>query len=98
MSFKYEELYMNLKTKILSGDIRYGEKLPTEHELIGTFGVSQITVRNALKKLVDEGLIQRSARRGSVCVYSEGRYRNRRILVIMPEETEQSKLYMNGLN
>ncbi len=47
-----------------------GDALPTEQELTRRFGVSRFTVRAALQRLVDDGLIER--RRGSGSVIADG--------------------------
>lgn len=49
---------------------RPGDALPTEQELTRRFGVSRFTVRAALQRLVDDGLIER--RRGSGSVVADG--------------------------
>ncbi len=48
-----------LKSKILTGDLKDGDRLPPENELSKQFGVSPQTVRQALSFLVGEGLIDR---------------------------------------
>ena len=54
-----------VRNRILNGQLEPGEKLPTEDELIKQFGVSQITVRNALSNLEREGLIVRNRAKGT---------------------------------
>lgn len=46
----------DLRARILQGTYQSGTKLPTETELIGEFGASRNTVRNALRVLQGEGL------------------------------------------
>jgi len=43
--------------EISSGRLKAGEKLPTEHELAKTFGVSRSVVREAIAQLRSEGLV-----------------------------------------
>lgn len=61
----YYQLENVLREKILSGTLTPGEQLPTESELIEQYGVSRITVRQALGALADEGLIERQQGRGT---------------------------------
>ncbi len=52
---KYEAVYESLREKIDGQMYRYGEKLPTEQELMKEYAVSRQTVRNALAKLKEDG-------------------------------------------
>ena len=45
---KYYALMEEMKTDILSGKIRPGEKLPSENQLSVRYGLSRHTVRKAL--------------------------------------------------
>src|SRR5690554_3689421 len=54
-----------LRDKIMKGEIKPNEPLPPEIELASSYGVSRTTVRLALAKLVNEGLIRREQGRGS---------------------------------
>jgi GntR family transcriptional regulator len=54
-----------IRNKILSGQFEPGAKLPTEDELIQNFGVSRITIRNALSHLQKQGLISRHRSKGT---------------------------------
>ncbi len=53
----YEQIYQNLKTKIDNTEFLAGEAFPSERELAENFGVSRMTVRQALNTLKNEGLI-----------------------------------------
>ena len=52
-----------IEGKILSGEYRVGDRLPTEPQLSIRFGVSRGTIREALKSLVSLGLLE--SRQGS---------------------------------
>ena len=60
---KYHRVYLVLKERLHEGT--YDERLPGELELMGEFGVSRVTVRKALSNLAAEGLIVRTAGRGT---------------------------------
>jgi GntR family transcriptional regulator len=67
----YYQLGSLLREKIVSGLYASGERIPTEAELSKEYGVSRITVRQALAAMEEEGLIRREAGRGTFV--SEGR-------------------------
>ena len=64
---KYYDLMEELRAKILGGDIRPGDKLPSENELTKQYGVSRQTVRKALEILQEEGLVYAEHGRGTYC-------------------------------
>jgi GntR family transcriptional regulator len=53
----YEQLHHYLRTLILAGSLRTGEKLPSERDLAARYGISRQTVRKALRLLIQEGLV-----------------------------------------
>ena len=53
----YEQIYQNLRRRIDAGEIGSGDIFPSERELAEKFGVSRMTVRQALNALKKEGLI-----------------------------------------
>jgi GntR family transcriptional regulator len=61
----YHQLYELLRTDIIRGEWQPGDMLPSESELIEQYGVSRITVRQALETLVNDGLIYRQRGRGT---------------------------------
>jgi len=54
----YAVLAARLRTQILSGALPPGARLPSEQELSATFGVGRSTVREALRALSSQELIQ----------------------------------------
>ena len=62
---KYKQICQSLKTAIESGTYGSGFRLPSEHELVQTFGASRVTVSRALKELQIGGLIDRRAGSGT---------------------------------
>lgn len=61
---KYIQLYRILKRRILSGEFRPGEKLPSKRTLADRSGYSLITVEHAYAMLEDEGYLAARPRRG----------------------------------
>jgi GntR family transcriptional repressor for pyruvate dehydrogenase complex len=57
-----------LRAQIASGELRPGDSLPSEAELLKDFGISRPTLREALRVLESETLIQlgRGSRRGAI--------------------------------
>jgi GntR family transcriptional regulator len=64
---KGDPLYVQVERRIedllLQGRYKAGDRIPPEAELVGALGVSRVTVRAALARLVERGLLER--RRGS---------------------------------
>ena len=50
-------LVMQLTREIVGGQLKVGERLPTEQRLMATFGVSRTVVREAVAALKSEGLV-----------------------------------------
>lgn len=61
----YHQVSRALRESILAGSWAPNEAIPPERELIERFGVSRITVRQALTDLVAEGLLYRQHGRGT---------------------------------
>ena len=60
-----QQVFDQLRQQILSGSWKPGDKLPSENELAAQFGVSRVTVRNALQKLSGLGLLETRFGEGS---------------------------------
>ncbi len=61
----HHQVYLDLRSSLDSGTWRPDDRLPTERDLAGHYGVSLITVRRALAELVHEGRIERTRGRGT---------------------------------
>jgi GntR family transcriptional regulator len=55
---KYLRIHSNLRERVTSGQWPAGTALPSQRELADEFGVSIMTLRQALQLLSDEGLIE----------------------------------------
>ena len=60
---KYHQIYLVLREQLQEG--RFADGMPAEMVLAQQFGVGRVTVRRALEQLVSEGLIVRTAGRGT---------------------------------
>ncbi|MEL7647260.1 MAG: GntR family transcriptional regulator [Sedimentibacter sp.] len=60
-----EQLTDILKDSILNGELKDGDKLPTENELTKIYNVSRLTVRSALQRLNALGLVTTKAGDGT---------------------------------
>jgi GntR family transcriptional regulator len=62
---RYYQVYVTLREWVRDGVYASGAQIPTEAQLCETFGVSRITVRKAIEKLVDEGWLVRRQGKGT---------------------------------
>lgn len=64
----YKQLKEQLLSDIGSGRLREGEKIPTEVELSEIYHISRVTVRNAVKELVNDSILVKKQGKGTfVC-------------------------------
>ncbi len=63
---RYLELADDLRMQIARGDFPGADQFPTESVLCARYGVSRFTVREALRTLQNEGLIQRKRGSGTI--------------------------------
>lgn len=61
----YYQVAETLRGRIVSGELRPGEAIPTEEELQRLFGVSRATIRQAVRDLVGDGLLRLERPRGT---------------------------------
>lgn len=56
---RYQQVKDWVVERIESGDLRPDDRTPSENELVGTLGVSRMTVNRALRELTAEGRLRR---------------------------------------
>jgi DNA-binding GntR family transcriptional regulator len=61
----YEQIFEELKEKIINGVLQPDDPIPTQLELADIYNTSEITSRRALTELAKEGLIYRVKGKGS---------------------------------
>ena len=54
----YQQLMNTIKKKIIDGELNVGEKLESERSMSVRYGINRMTVRNAIKKLEEEGIVK----------------------------------------
>lgn len=64
----YEQIAAQIEQRILNGELRSGDRLPTERELAEQFGVSRTAVREAMKSLAQRGLVDMKPGRGTLVI------------------------------
>lgn len=69
---RHSQVTAALRAKILDGVYAPGERLPTIHELAAEYETSYFTVQTALTPLVEQGLVQRRRRVGTVVCQDVG--------------------------
>lgn len=77
----YKQLADRLRARMDAGDIRPGDRLPSESELIADTGMSRATVRRGLQMLVREGRAE--SKRGDG-VYARARIESNRLVLRDP--------------
>ena len=61
----YYRIQESIRRRIVDGEFRVGDRLPSETELARDFRTTRVTVRHALSRLAYDGLILRQAGRGT---------------------------------
>ena len=62
---RYQQLKDRIIARISRGDLKPGDRVPSENELVDSSNVSRMTANRALRELTDEGYVRRIAGRGS---------------------------------
>ncbi|MEU4419561.1 GntR family transcriptional regulator [Actinoplanes sp. NPDC024001] len=71
----YRRIAADLAERIRTGEFRPGDALPAQRELSASYGVTLMTLRQALQELRDEGLIVQQPGRGTFVAPVQAAYR-----------------------
>jgi len=82
----YYRVEKHLRDRIRSGKLKPGDPVPPESQLVQQFNISRMTVRQALSRLVFEGLIERQRGRGSFV--AEARFQHTHVFPSFEEEMQ----------
>ena len=85
----YMQLYRQLRSDIISGEISWGEKLPSKRLMAGELGLSLVTVEHAYALLVDEGYAESRERSGYFAAFG-GANRQEKHLILNQDEQSLS--------
>ncbi len=61
----YQQLYDEIKSKIISKEYEVGQQIPSEQQLSDLYKISRITVRNGIQKLCDDGILIKKHGKGT---------------------------------
>jgi GntR family transcriptional repressor for pyruvate dehydrogenase complex len=64
----FERIAEQIEKRILNGELRSGDRLPTERELAEQFHASRTAVREAMKTLAQKGLVDMRPGRGTIVI------------------------------
>lgn len=70
----YKQIVNLLNEKIEKGELKSGDKLPSEAELMEAYSVSRITIRSAISELEEDGLVIRSRGKGTFIASKKAMY------------------------
>lgn len=79
----YEQIVMQLKNAIVTGELNPGEALPSIRSLAADLQVSVITTKRAYEELEKEGLIRSVAGKGFyVCEYNTDYLKEKQLMML----------------
>jgi GntR family transcriptional regulator len=69
----YQQVHMDLLNLLQSGALQPGDMLPTEKKLSDAYNIGRQTLREAVARLVNENLLERTQGRGTIVLAGQNR-------------------------
>lgn len=88
----YVRIRKDLMRQIGEGAVRPGDRLPSERELTGLYGVSRMTVRHGLRRLEQEGYLTRTPGSGTYVTLPKLEQPLNRLTSLTADEAEGGNL------
>src|SRR5947207_1008592 len=79
----FEQIAEQIEKRILDGELKSGDRLPTERDLAEQFHASRTAVREAMKILAQKGLIEMRPGRGTIVIDSDNEAMQNSIDLVM---------------
>ncbi|NPV54234.1 MAG: GntR family transcriptional regulator [Firmicutes bacterium] len=89
---KYQRLKNYIKGLISNGEIKPGEKIPSQRELVEMFQIGRLTVRQAIRDLIYEGYLSSEQGAGTFVTTrkpAQGGRASKRVALLFPEDSGQ---------
>lgn len=88
---KYRSIYLDIEAKVARGDLRAGEQLPTQHVMADQYGVTIMTLRQALAELETDGIVHAEHGRGTFVSARPFQYRLNNLSSFAQELAQQGE-------
>ena len=88
---KNEQIYRDIRSRIISGGLHPGEQLATQQSLAQSYGVTVMTLRHALERLERDGLIEATQGRGTFVSTRPFQYRVNNLWSFAQQMHEQGR-------
>lgn len=96
--YKYRRIYEDLLNKILNKEYKDGERIPSEEKLCEQYGVSRVTVNNAVSKLQKRGYLDRRVGDGSYVRFAGKEEKQKFVSFIMLSNQPENNEIVAGIS
>ena len=86
------DVFLRLRKSIADGDFQVGQRLPAERDLASRFGVARGTLREGLRELERNGMVERRQGSGTYVIYDVSNQPPSIIETVRPLELVDSRL------